>query len=97
LVGWHRHRPSRISRLVAINQVLIVRNSLDVNSSAEFLELAKQKPSTISFGGYGIGSTGHLKLEMLQHDTHVNRARKCVLVAEKRFGRFRTRFIGPGS
>lgn len=60
-----------ISGLVAINQALIVRNGLGVNSLAKFLALAKQKPDTISFGGYGIGSTGHLNMEMLQHDTHV--------------------------
>jgi tripartite-type tricarboxylate transporter receptor subunit TctC len=60
-----------ISGLIEINQALIVRNGLGVNSVAEFLALAKQKPGTISFGGYGIGSTGHLNMEMLQHDTHV--------------------------
>src|SRR3974377_103801 len=57
-----------ISGLVAINQALIVRNDLGVNSVAEFLAMAKQKPESISFGGYGIGSTGHLNMEMLQHE-----------------------------
>ena len=60
-----------ISGLIAINQALVVRNDLGVNSVAEFLALAKQKPGTVSFGGYGIGSTGHLNMEMLQHDAHV--------------------------
>ena len=60
-----------ISGLVAINQALIVRNDLGVNSVAEFLAMAKQKPESISFGGYGIGSTGHLNMEMLQHEAKV--------------------------
>ncbi len=60
-----------ISGLIAINHALIVRNNLGVNSFAEFLALAKQKPGTISFGGYGIGSTGHLNMEMLQHEAQV--------------------------
>ena len=60
-----------ISGLVAINQALIVKNDLGVKSVAEFLALAKQRPGAISFGGYGIGSTGHLNMEMLQHDTKV--------------------------
>lgn len=60
-----------ISGLIAINQALVVKNDLGVNSFAEFLALAKKKPGTISFGGYGIGSTGHLNMEMLQHDAQV--------------------------
>lgn len=60
-----------ISGLVAINQALIVKNDLGVKSVADFLALAKQSPGTISFGGYGIGSTGHLNMEMLQHDAKV--------------------------
>jgi tripartite-type tricarboxylate transporter receptor subunit TctC len=60
-----------ISGLVAINHALIVRNGLGVNSVAELIALAKQKPNTISFGGYGLGSTGHLNMEMLQHEAKV--------------------------
>ena len=60
-----------ISGLVAINQALIVKNDLAVKSVAEFLAMAKKNPGTISFGGYGIGSTGHLNMEMLQHDAKV--------------------------
>jgi tripartite-type tricarboxylate transporter receptor subunit TctC len=60
-----------ISGLIAINQALIVKNTLGVKTVAEFLALAKQKPGAITFGGYGIGSTGHLNMEMLQHDAKV--------------------------
>ena len=60
-----------ISGLVAINHALIVKNDLGVGSVAELLALAKQKPGTISFGGYGLGSTGHLNMEMLQHEAGV--------------------------
>jgi tripartite-type tricarboxylate transporter receptor subunit TctC len=60
-----------ISGLVAINHALIVSNKLGVNSLAELIALAKQKPNTISFGGYGLGSTGHLNMEMLQHEANV--------------------------
>jgi tripartite-type tricarboxylate transporter receptor subunit TctC len=72
ILHYNAHRDfTPISGLVAINQALIVRKDLGVNSVAEFLALAKQKPGTISFGGYGVGSTGHLNMEMLQHDAQV--------------------------
>jgi tripartite-type tricarboxylate transporter receptor subunit TctC len=70
-----RYDPHRgftpISGLVAINQALVVRKDLGVDTVAQFISLAKQKPGGISFGGYGVGSTGHLNMEMLQHDANV--------------------------
>ena len=66
-----QHDFTPISGLIAINQALIVKNDLGVNSVPEFLALAKKTPGTISFGGYGVGSTGHLNMEMLQYDAHV--------------------------
>ena len=66
-----RHGFTPVSGLVAINQALVVKNGLGVDSVAEFLAKAKQKPEGISFGGYGVGSTGHLNMEMLQHDAKV--------------------------
>jgi tripartite-type tricarboxylate transporter receptor subunit TctC len=56
-----------ITGLVEISHALIVSNGLGVNSVAELLALAKAKPNKVSFGNFGVGSTGHLNMETLQH------------------------------
>ena len=58
-----------ITGLVEISQGLVISNGLGPNTVAEFLALAKAKPAAISFGNFGIGSTGHLNMETLQHLT----------------------------
>jgi len=60
-----------ITGLASVSHALVVRKDLDVKSVADFLALAKAKPNTISFGNFGIGSTGHLNMETLQQMTGV--------------------------
>jgi tripartite-type tricarboxylate transporter receptor subunit TctC len=57
---------SPISGLVSINHALIVNPSLPVHSVAELIALAREKPGTINYGTFGIGSSGHLNMELLQ-------------------------------
>jgi tripartite-type tricarboxylate transporter receptor subunit TctC len=55
-----------VSGLVSIHQALIVSPTLPVNSVKDFIALAKSKPGEINYGTFGVGSTGHLNMEMLQ-------------------------------
>jgi len=55
-----------ITGLVSIHHALIVNPALPVNSTQELLALAKQKPGGLNYGTYGIGSSGHLNMELLQ-------------------------------
>jgi tripartite-type tricarboxylate transporter receptor subunit TctC len=55
-----------VSGLGIINQALIVHPSLSANSVKEFIALAKAKPDEMTYGTFGIGSSGHLNMEMFQ-------------------------------
>ena len=55
-----------ISGLVTINHALILHPSVPAQSVKELIELAKSKPGTLNYGTFGIGSSGHLNMEMLQ-------------------------------
>jgi tripartite-type tricarboxylate transporter receptor subunit TctC len=46
--------------------VLVVHNGFKVNSVKELVELARAKPDQVSYGSGGVGSSGHLAVEMLQ-------------------------------
>jgi tripartite-type tricarboxylate transporter receptor subunit TctC len=52
--------------LVIINHGLIVHPSLPVNSVPELIAYARQHPGELNYGTYGIGSTAHLNMELLQ-------------------------------
>jgi tripartite-type tricarboxylate transporter receptor subunit TctC len=52
--------------LVTINHALVAHPSLPVNSVKELIDLAKRKPGELNYGTFGIGSSGHLNMEMLQ-------------------------------
>ena len=56
-----------IAGLVLINHALIVNPSVPATSVKELLEIAKQKPGTINYGTFGIGSSGHMNMELLQN------------------------------
>jgi tripartite-type tricarboxylate transporter receptor subunit TctC len=58
-----------VTGLVSINHALITNPSLPVNNVAELIALAKRKPGELNYGTYGIGSTGHLNMEMFQSMT----------------------------
>jgi tripartite-type tricarboxylate transporter receptor subunit TctC len=55
-----------ISGLVTINHALIVNPALPVRNVKELIALAKQKPGEINYGTFGIGSSGHLNMELFQ-------------------------------
>jgi len=55
-----------ISGLMLINHGLIEHPSFPPNNVAELITLAKQKPGEINYGTYGIGSSGHLNMVLLE-------------------------------
>jgi tripartite-type tricarboxylate transporter receptor subunit TctC len=55
----------------ATPNVLVASKSFPVKSVADFLALAKAKPTTINYGSGGIGSAGHLPMELLQSATGI--------------------------
>jgi tripartite-type tricarboxylate transporter receptor subunit TctC len=58
-----------ITGLVSISQSLIASPNLPANTLSEFIALAKERPGELNYGTFGIGSTGHLNMEMLQRMT----------------------------
>ncbi len=46
--------------------VLVVHTAFKVNSVKGLVELARAKPDQVSYGSGGVGSSGHLAVEMLQ-------------------------------
>jgi tripartite-type tricarboxylate transporter receptor subunit TctC len=55
-----------ISGLVTINHALILNPALAVRNVKELIDLAKQKPGEINYGTFGVGSSGHLNMELFQ-------------------------------
>jgi tripartite-type tricarboxylate transporter receptor subunit TctC len=55
-----------ISLCVVNPQVLVVANSLGVNSVKEFIALAKAKPGQLNYGSGGQGSTPYFGMELLK-------------------------------
>ena len=55
-----------IAGLVTINHALIAHPSVPVRNVKDLLALAKQKPGELNYGTFGIGSSGHLNMEMFQ-------------------------------
>jgi tripartite-type tricarboxylate transporter receptor subunit TctC len=60
-----------IGEVGRIPMVMVVRNGLKVRSQSDLLKLAKDKPGAVSFGSWGIGSTAHLALAMLEQGNGV--------------------------
>ena len=57
---------SPICGLVSINHALIVNPALPVRNINDLIALARQKPGEINYGTFGVGSSGHLNMELLQ-------------------------------
>ena len=55
-----------ITGLISISQALITNPSVPAQDVKELIALAKKKPGTLNYGTFGVGSTGHLNMEMLQ-------------------------------
>lgn len=56
-----------LTGLVVINHALITHPSVQVDTVKDLLDQAKQKPATINYGTFGIGSSGHMNMELLQN------------------------------
>jgi tripartite-type tricarboxylate transporter receptor subunit TctC len=56
-----------ITGLVSISQSLIASPSVPANGLDELLALARRRPGELNYGTFGIGSTGHLNMEMLEN------------------------------
>ena len=61
-----------ISGLVSVNHVLVVNPSVPANNVKELIALGKAKPGQLDYGSYGVGSSGHLNMEMFKAMTGVN-------------------------
>jgi tripartite-type tricarboxylate transporter receptor subunit TctC len=57
---------SPICGLVTINHALITNPALPARNVKDLIALAKEKPGEINYGTYGIGSSGHLNMELFQ-------------------------------
>ena len=66
------HGFTPIVGLVQINHALIVNPSVPANSVKELITLGKTKPGQLNYGTYGVGSSGHLNMEMFKAMTGTN-------------------------
>src|SRR5438094_1458150 len=55
-----------ISGLVTINHALVVNPSFPVRNVKDLIALAKSKPGEINYGTFGIGSSGHLNMILIE-------------------------------
>jgi tripartite-type tricarboxylate transporter receptor subunit TctC len=55
-----------VSRVVNVNEVLVVRPDPAIKSAKDLAALAKAKPATLAFASTGVGSPPHLALELFQ-------------------------------
>lgn len=60
-----------IVALVSATQALVATSSLPVKTVKDIVALAKEKPGELTYGSFGVGSTGHLNMEVLQAMTGV--------------------------
>jgi tripartite-type tricarboxylate transporter receptor subunit TctC len=58
-----------ISELGISPQALIVHPSVPANSFGELIELGKKKPRELNYGTFGIGTSGHLNIVLLESMT----------------------------
>jgi tripartite-type tricarboxylate transporter receptor subunit TctC len=55
-----------ITGLVTITQALVVNPALPAKTTKDLIALAKAKPDELTYGSFGIGSTGHLNMKVLE-------------------------------
>jgi tripartite-type tricarboxylate transporter receptor subunit TctC len=58
-----------ITGLVQINHALVLNPSVPANNVKELIALDKAKPGQLNYGTYGVGSSGHLNMEMFKAAT----------------------------
>jgi tripartite-type tricarboxylate transporter receptor subunit TctC len=61
-----------ITGLVQINHALILNPSVPADNVKDLIALAKAKPGQLNYGTYGVGSSGHLNMEMFKTVTGTN-------------------------
>jgi tripartite-type tricarboxylate transporter receptor subunit TctC len=61
-----------ITGLVQINHALILNPSVPANNVKDLIALDKAKPGQLNYGTYGVGSSGHLNMEMFKTVTGTN-------------------------
>ncbi len=61
-----------ITMAVVFANVLVVQPALAVNSLADYVKLAREKPDTITYASSGIGGAGHLAGELLKRVAHID-------------------------
>src|SRR3984893_7682463 len=61
-----------VSGLIKIQQALVTSPSIPAQNIAALVALAKRERGGLNYGTYGVGSTGHLNMEMFQTMAGVN-------------------------
>ncbi len=61
-----------ITGLVQINHALILNPSVPADNVKDLIALDKAKPGQLNYGTYGVGSSGHLNMEMFKTVTGTN-------------------------
>ncbi len=61
-----------ITGLVTIYHALVLNPNVPANNVKELIALGKAKPGQLNYGTYGVGSTGHLNMELLNTMAGVN-------------------------
>lgn len=93
---------SPITGLVIINHALILNPQVPAKDVKELIALAKQKPGELNYGSFGIGSSGHLNMEMFQtlsgaKLTHVPYKGATPALTDVMAGHIQMMFISVGS
>jgi tripartite-type tricarboxylate transporter receptor subunit TctC len=58
-----------VTQLINLHQLVLLHPSVSANTMNELVALAREKPNTLNYGSYGIGSQPHLLFEMLRKET----------------------------
>jgi tripartite-type tricarboxylate transporter receptor subunit TctC len=61
-----------IAEVAVVPHVLVVRKDLAVNSVADLVKLAKDKPGTLNYGSTGNGSASHLAMELFKKNAGID-------------------------
>ncbi len=61
-----------ITGLVQINHALILNPTVPADNVKELIALGKSKSGQLNYGTFGVGSSGHLNMEMFKADTGTN-------------------------
>lgn len=60
-----------IGEVGRIPMVMVIRNGLKVRSQAELVSAAREKPGALTFGSWGVGSTAHLAMALLERQNGI--------------------------